>query len=101
MNVSGVDSNNNAFTGNIQLQLFEDLTPLTTGHIISLVNSNFYNGLLFQRVISNFVAQAGGSTNDPNFNSGMPFGDEFNKMLTYNGFGQVGEANSGLRYRFQ
>src|SRR5580698_542073 len=52
LNVSGVNSNNQAFTGNVVLQLFRDLTPLTTGRIIDLVNSNFYNGLIFQRVIA-------------------------------------------------
>lgn len=94
MNVSGVDGSNEAFTGNITLQLFEDLTPLTTGRIIDLVNSNFYNGLLFQRVISNFVAQAGGSTNDPNFESGVSLDDEYVASLTYDGFGQLGMANA-------
>jgi len=93
INVSGVDSNNNPFTGNLVLQLFEDLTPLTTARIISLVNSNFYNGLLFQRVISGFVAQCGGATNNPNYESGVTFDDEYVKTLTYDGFGQLGMAN--------
>jgi cyclophilin family peptidyl-prolyl cis-trans isomerase len=93
INVSGVDSNNNPFTGNLILQLFEDLTPLTTARIVDLVNSNFYNGLVFQRVIANFVAQAGGATNDPNYVSGVTFDDEYNKMLIYDGFGQLAMAN--------
>jgi len=92
-NVSGVDSNNQPFTGDMVLQLYEDLTPVTTARIIDLVNSNFYNGLLFQRVIAGFVAQGGGSTNDPNFESGVSLQDEFNRMLTYDGFGQLGMAN--------
>lgn len=95
LNVSGVDSNNQAFTGNLVLQLFQDLTPLTTGRISDLVNSNFYNGLIFQRVIAGFVAQAGGSTNDPNFGSGVSFDDEYVKTLIYDGFGQLGMANLG------
>jgi hypothetical protein len=49
-NVSGVDANNQPFTGNLVLQLFEDLTPHTTARIIDLVNSNFYNGLIFQAI---------------------------------------------------
>jgi cyclophilin family peptidyl-prolyl cis-trans isomerase len=93
LNVSGVNSNNQAFTGNVVLQLFEDLTPHTTARIIDLVNSNFYNGLLFFRVISNFVAQAGGATNDLNFSSGVTFDDEYVKTLTYVGFGQLAMAN--------
>lgn len=93
INVSGVDSNNNPFTGNLVLQLFEDLTPLTTARIVDLVNSNFYNGLLFQRVIKGFVAQGGGATNNPAFESGVALDDEYVKTLTYNGFGQLGMAN--------
>jgi cyclophilin family peptidyl-prolyl cis-trans isomerase len=94
INVSGVGSNNNPFSGNLVLQLFEDLTPLTTARIIDLVNSNFYDGLLFQRVISGFVAQAGGATNDPNHESGVTIDDEYVASLIYNGFGQLGMANA-------
>jgi cyclophilin family peptidyl-prolyl cis-trans isomerase len=93
INVSGVDSNNNPFTSNLVLQLFEDLTPLTTTRIIDLVNSNFYNGLLFQRVIKGFVAQAGGATTNANYESGVTIDDEYVKTLTYDGFGQLGMAN--------
>jgi cyclophilin family peptidyl-prolyl cis-trans isomerase len=91
--VSGVDSNNNPFTGNLVLQLFEDLTPLTTARIIDLVNSNFYNGLLFQRVIKGFVAQGGATATNLNFESGVTFDDEYVKTLTYDGFGQLVMAN--------
>ncbi len=93
INVSGVDSNNNPFTSNLVLQLFEDLTPLTTARIIDLVNSNFYNGLLFQRVIQGFVAQAGGATNNLNLESGVTIDDEYEASLIYDGFGQLGTAN--------
>jgi len=93
INVSGVDSNNNPFTGNLVLQLFEDLTPLTTARIIDLVNSNFYNGLIFQRVIKNFVAQGGGATTNLNFESGVSLDDEYVASLTYDGFGQLALAN--------
>jgi cyclophilin family peptidyl-prolyl cis-trans isomerase len=93
INVSGVDATNGAFTGDMVLQLFEDLTPLTTARIIDLVNSNFYNGLLFQRVINGFVAQGGGATGNLTNESGVVFDDEYVKTLTYNGFGQLGMAN--------
>jgi cyclophilin family peptidyl-prolyl cis-trans isomerase len=95
LNVSGVDSNSQPFTGNLVLQLFQDLTPHTTARIIDLVNSNFYDGLIFHRVISNFVAQAGGSTTDANFESGVLLDDEYVATLTYDGFGQLGMANLG------
>jgi peptidyl-prolyl cis-trans isomerase A (cyclophilin A) len=93
INVSGVDSNNNPFTGNLVLQLFADLAPTTTVRIVTLVNSNFYDGLVFQRVIEGFVAQGGGATNDPNHESGVTFDDEYVPSLIYDGFGQLGMAN--------
>jgi len=96
INVSGVDATNGPFTGNLVLQLFKDLTPLTTARIIDLVNSNFYDGLIFHRVIKGFVAQAGGATNDSNFKSGVTFDDEYVKTLTYIGFGQLGMANRDI-----
>ena len=95
MNVSGVDANTNAFTGDIQMQLFEDLTPMTAERFINRTSTNFYDGLIFHRVIKGFVAQGGGATNDFNFNDGTVFDDEFTNTLTYCGFGQLGEANSG------
>jgi len=90
LNVSGVDETNAPFTGNLVLQLYADLTPLTTARIIDLVNSNFYNGLTFYRIATNFVAQCGNMAGQ-----GPAFDDEFVTNLTYSGFAQVGMANSG------
>jgi len=89
-NVSGVDATNGPFTGDLILQLYEDLTTNTTAHIINLVNSGLYNGLTIYRVVPNFVCQGGAMTN-----VGGTFDDEFVDTLTYTGFGQLGMANSG------
>ncbi|HXI84921.1 MAG TPA: peptidylprolyl isomerase [Verrucomicrobiae bacterium] len=98
LNVSGVDGNGDPFTGDLRLQLFADLTPKTTGRIIDLVNSNFYNGLIFHRVIQGFVAQAGGATTNANFESDQTLDDEFVATLTYDGFGQLAMANLGASF---
>ncbi len=95
LDVSGVNASNDPLTGEIVLQLFEDLTPLTTARIIDLVTSNFYNGLTFHRVIQDFVAQGGDPMGTGTGGSGVTFDDEFVETLTYNGFGQLGMANSG------
>lgn len=95
INVSGVDSTNGAFTGTMVLQLFEDLTPLTTARIIDLVNSNFYDGLIFHRVIQDFMAQGGDPLGNGTGGSGVTLDDEFVSSLIYDGFGQLGMANSG------
>jgi cyclophilin family peptidyl-prolyl cis-trans isomerase len=89
-NVSGVDATNAPFTGDIVLQLFEDLTPRTTARIIDLVSSNFYGGQTFLHVVQDFVCQAGNT----NGNSGVAIDDEYAAELTYTGFGQLGLAKS-------
>ena len=55
--------------GEIVVELFEDEAPNTVANFVSLVDSQFYDGLKFHRVIEGFVAQGG----DPNGNgSGGP-----------------------------
>ena len=90
LDVSGVDSNNTPFTGTLILQLYEDLMPLTTARIITLVNSNFYDGLTFYRVIQDFVCQGGNMTG-----SGVIIDDEYVATLQFTGFGQLAMANAG------
>lgn len=93
--VSGVDSNNVAFSGNIEFRLLETDAPLTTARIINLVNSNFYNGLKFHRVIQDFVAQGGDPLGTGSGGSGTMFADEFNTGLTFTSGGLLAMANSG------
>jgi cyclophilin family peptidyl-prolyl cis-trans isomerase len=46
--------------GKILIELYEDKTPITTANFIQLANDGFYNGLVFHRVIDDFVIQGGG-----------------------------------------
>ncbi len=48
--------------GTIEIELFEDQMPITTGNFIKLAESNFYSGIKFHRVMKDFMIQAG----DPN-----------------------------------
>ena len=45
--------------GNIEVELFTDKMPTTTGNFIALANSGFYDGLHFHRVIDGFMIQFG------------------------------------------
>jgi cyclophilin family peptidyl-prolyl cis-trans isomerase len=46
--------------GNITIELDADKAPITTANFLEYVNSGYYNGTIFHRVIKNFMAQGGG-----------------------------------------
>jgi cyclophilin family peptidyl-prolyl cis-trans isomerase len=46
--------------GTIKVELFKDKVPNTVDNFIKLANGSFYNGLVFHRVIDNFMIQGGG-----------------------------------------
>ena len=48
--------------GTFSLELNSDLAPISTANMLAYVNSGFYNGTLFHRVIPSFMAQGGGFT---------------------------------------
>ncbi len=50
--------------GAIVLELDGKQAPITVGHILELVDSGFYDGTIFHRVMPGFMAQAGGHTPD-------------------------------------
>ncbi len=52
----------NTNKGVIEIELFEDKMPITTGNFIKLAEEHFYDGIKFHRVIDGFMIQAG----DPN-----------------------------------
>ena len=50
--------------GNIVIQLAPEVAPITVDNFLQYVNSGFYNGLIFHRVIDDFMIQGGGFTVD-------------------------------------
>jgi peptidyl-prolyl cis-trans isomerase B (cyclophilin B) len=46
--------------GGITLELFEAECPITTKNFLDYVNSGFYDGTIFHRIIPGFVVQGGG-----------------------------------------
>jgi len=89
--------------GEIQIELFEDLVPQTAGNFIALAEAGFYDGILFHRVIPDFIIQAGDPTTKdyPNDRNRHGFGgpgytipDEFVDSLS-NVKGTIAMANSG------
>jgi cyclophilin family peptidyl-prolyl cis-trans isomerase len=50
--------------GNITLELFPAKAPQSVGNFLNYVKTGFYDGLVFHRVIPNFMIQGGGMTAD-------------------------------------
>lgn len=44
----------------IKIELYEDIAPITVKHFLKLVDQNYYENVVFHRVIANFMIQAGG-----------------------------------------
>ena len=68
--------------GIIKLELYPDLAPETVENFMSLASENFYDGLIFHRVISGFMIQGG----DPNGDGTGGSDKEIKGEFTSNGF---------------
>lgn len=53
--------------GDIELELDSEHAPITTQNFINYVNSGYYDGLIFHRVIPNFMIQGGGTDDTLHF----------------------------------
>ena len=52
--------------GNVKLELFAKEAPISVKNFLDYVNSGFYDGTVYHRVIPNFMIQGGGFTADLN-----------------------------------
>lgn len=52
--------------GNIKVELNPDKAPITVGNFLAYVKEGHYDGLIFHRVIRDFMIQGGGFTKDMN-----------------------------------
>jgi cyclophilin family peptidyl-prolyl cis-trans isomerase len=81
--------------GNFKIELFNDKAPITTGNFIKLVNDGFYNGLIFHRVIPNFMIQGGCPHGTGRGGPGYTIKDEFHPDLKHDSPGILSMANAG------
>jgi peptidyl-prolyl cis-trans isomerase A (cyclophilin A) len=96
--------------GDFVVRLFKDKVPMTVDNFIGLatgekswvdpktgkrVSKPFYNGLIFHRIIKNFMIQGGCPLGNGRGNPGFKFKDEFHKELRHSGPGILSMANSG------
>jgi len=45
--------------GVIKAELYPDIAPITVDNFVKLINKEFYNGLIFHRIIAGFMIQGG------------------------------------------
>lgn len=89
--------------GEIVLDLHGEKTPLTVANFVNLAKRNYYDGIIFHRVINDFMIQVGDPlTKDPankaRFGTGGPgykFEDEIDPSLKHKGPGILSMANAG------
>jgi cyclophilin family peptidyl-prolyl cis-trans isomerase len=48
--------------GNLKFELYDDATPIAAGNFKKLASEGYYDGILFHRVIPNFMVQTGDPT---------------------------------------
>ncbi len=62
--------------GDITIDLFENITPITVSNFVSLARAGFYSGTVFHRVISGFMIQGGDPKGNGTGGPGYSFPDE-------------------------
>lgn len=81
--------------GTMVIELFADKTPLTVNNFVFLSREGFYDGVIFHRVIGNFMAQGGDPTGTGRGGPGYKFKDEFDASLKHDKQGILSMANAG------
>jgi len=84
--------------GVIEIKLFPETAPKACENFTKLVEKGYYNGIIFHRVIKNFMIQGGDPTGTGRGGEsiwGKPFEDEFSSTLQFNKTGILAMANSG------
>ena len=96
--------------GNFKIRLFDTEVPNTVANFVGLAEGTkefvdpksgqkttrpFYNGLVFHRVIDNFMIQGGDPLGNGTGGPGYKFADEFNAKLKHDKPGILSMANSG------
>ena len=79
--------------GPIEIELFEGEAPKTVENFRKLAGDGFYSGVIFHRVIPDFMIQGGDPTGTGTGGPGYTFEDEFNSRKVVRG--ALAMANAG------
>lgn len=84
--------------GTIRIKLFPQHAPKTTENFLGLAKEGYYDGIIFHRVITEFMIQGGDPTGTGRGGQslwGKPFEDECSPELSFNKRGLLAMANAG------
>ena len=79
--------------GAIEVELFDEDAPKTVANFTKLAGEGFYDGVIFHRVIPDFMIQGGDPTGTGTGGPGYQFEDEFNENEIVRG--ALAMANAG------
>ncbi len=86
--------------GDIEFKLFTDVAPKACENFISLIEQGYYDGIIFHRVIKDFMIQGGdpkGTGTGGQSVWGKPFEDEVSPGVKFDKPGLLAMANAGPR----
>ena len=83
--------------GDMTIEMFEDHAPNTVANMISLIEKEYYDGLNFHRVISDFMIQGGCPQGTGTGGPGYKFDDECTSECRHDSAGILSMANAGPR----
>ena len=81
--------------GDIYADLYKAEVPKTVENFVTLAKKGFYDGIIFHRVIPDFMIQTGDPTGTGMGGPGYQFKDEFSPKLRHDKPGVLSMANSG------
>ncbi|QQL45236.1 peptidylprolyl isomerase [Sulfuriroseicoccus oceanibius] len=81
--------------GKIEATIFASKVPKTAANFLNLAKRGYYDGLMFHRVIKDFMIQGGDPTGTGRGGPGYRFGDEFDATLKHSKPGIFSMANAG------
>ncbi len=79
--------------GAIEIELHDEDAPTTVGNFVKLAGDGFYDGVVFHRVIPDFMIQGGDPTGTGTGGPGYTFEDEINEHKVERG--ALAMANAG------
>ena len=81
--------------GNIEIKLMPEVAPMHVTSTIYLARLGFYDGVIFHRVISGFMAQGGDPLGSGNGGPGYQYDGEFSPDARHDRPGLLSMANAG------